>query len=128
MIDYAGRPVRAAGLITGGRIGVEICVAVQPKAVKRAGPDVGRDGKIPVGFRDQRLETPLCLCVYVLLKDEVDPSRFGRPDPEMRASRCDDLGTDRITAWDRLMSHALNSPSKGNAVAAPLQIGMQNRE
>jgi hypothetical protein len=68
------------------------------------------------------------LRLNILLKDEVDPSRFRRPDPEMGPPGCDDFSPDRITPWDKLMSHVLNSPSKGDAVAAPLQIGKQNRE
>ena len=113
----------SAGLRARRRIGMEILALIQPKAVARAGGDFGFTGKISMGFRNQRLKDALRPRIHIFLENKIDPPRFGRPDAEVGPARRDHLGTDRITAWQRRMTHALNSSISREAVAVHLKSG-----
>lgn len=100
---------------------MEIFVLIQPKAVAGTGADPGFPRKITVGFRGQRLKNSLRARIHILLEHDIDPKRFGRPDPKVRPSGRDHFGADRIAASKFL--HVLNSPISFGAVAVDLKLG-----
>lgn len=110
----------SARLIARGRIGMEIFVLIQPKAVAGIGADARFAGKISTGFRGQGLKNALRLRIRVLFQNDIDPACFGRPDAKVRPPGGDHLRADRMPASKFI--HVLNSPINADAVALELKF------
>ena len=99
--------MRPARLITRRRIGMQIFVAIESKAVKRTGMCWSAAREVAVGFRGEREEFADCISFDRRLNRDVDPLGFRRPNAEMRLAGRDQFRADRKTPL-RLPLHTLS--------------------
>ena len=112
-------------LVARRRVGMKMLARIEPKAIARARRAVGFAREITVAFRGQRLKNPFRFWVDICFDHEIDSARLWRPEAEVRPARHAHFGADREPALERMMVHALNSPTGHGTVAARFDVGFR---
>src|ERR1700737_2541158 len=88
------------------RVGMEMLVVIDAKAVKSSGASLGRARKISALFARERMKSALRILDRAFLKNNSETFCFRGPNAKMRFVFADDFRANRVTPFHDFSFHS----------------------